>query len=207
MISVAGTFRECRDALKRREVPCPDCGEPMRPRGYLGPLKKLRGSGEDDGAWPGRPRGECDRCRRSHVLQPAGIVAHRSDVLSVLAGALLAFAAGARPAQVAQAAGVPARTARGWREQAGAFARRHLPAFTAILAGLGGQDLLPGIGGNSPVPALAAILPALAEAAAGKYGGAGIPEWERVNLICRGRFLSPSLDPSYYRELAYPVTA
>jgi hypothetical protein len=87
------------------------------------------------------------------------------------------------------------------------FAQRHLPAFTAMLAGLGGEGLLPRIGENSPVTELAAVLRALGNAAAARWGDAGIQEWERVNLICRGRFLSPSLPVSFYQRLVYPGMA
>lgn len=205
LTSVAGTFEECREALRRREVACPDCGRAMRPRGYLGPLRKLR-DGTGCG-WPARPRGHCDHCDRSHVLQPAAIVAHRSDSLLVLAGALLAFAGGARPAVVAAAAGIPVRTARGWLAQARAFSGAHLPAFAAMLDGLGGHAMLPRAGEDLPVPGLASVLRALAGAAEGKYGGGEIPEWERVNLICRGRFLSPSLNSRFYHDLDRAVMA
>lgn len=205
MVSISGTFEECRNALRTRKVPCPDCGRPMRPRGFLGPLRKLRdGTGCD---WPGRPRGHCDRCGRSHVLQPSSVVAHRSDSLEVLAAALLAFAGGARPADVAAAARIPARTARGWLAQARTFAGAHLPAFAVMLDGLGGQGMLPRIGENPPLRELAPVLRAVTESAARKYGGREIPEWERVNLVCRGRFLSPSLNSRFYRDLGRAETA
>lgn len=90
--SVAGSFSECRAALKNRKVPCPDCGRPLRPRGFARPPAKLRGGPGEAGVRLGpRPRGQCDRCCRSHVLQPAAVAAHRSDALPVLVRALLAF--------------------------------------------------------------------------------------------------------------------
>lgn len=205
--SVAGSFSECRAALKNRKVPCPDCGRPLRPRGFARPPAKLRGGPGEAGVRLGpRPRGQCDRCCRSHVLQPAAVAAHRSDALPVLVRALLAFVlegAGAR--QVAAVLGRPARTVRGWLAQARLSARRHLPAFTAMLTGLGGQVLVPRIGEQDPLTELVAVLRALGTAAAARWGDLGLPEWERINLICRGRFLSPSLSSSFYHGLAYPV--
>jgi hypothetical protein len=83
------------------------------------------------------------------------------------------------------------------------FAVRHLPVFTALLAGLGGQDLAPRIGEQGPVAELVRVLRALAAGAARRWGDKGMPEWERINLICRGRFLSPSLPESFYHGLAF----
>jgi transposase-like protein len=202
--SVAKSFAECCAALRGRRVPCPDCGEALRPRGYAGPLKKLRGRPEGADARPGpRPRGQCDRCGRSHVLQPAAVAAYRSDTLLVLVRALLAHVLqGAGVREIAAVLGRAERTVRGWLAQARIFAQRHLRAFTAMLAAAGGQDLAPRIGDHDLVTELVTVLRAVAAAAARRWGDKGLPEWERVNLICRGRFLSPSLPVSFYHGLA-----
>jgi hypothetical protein len=42
------------------------------------------------------------------------------------------------------------------------FAVRHLPAFTTMLAALGGQDLAPRLGEQDPVAELVAVLRAVA---------------------------------------------
>jgi hypothetical protein len=209
MTSVAKSFTECRAALRNREIPCPDCGEPLRPRGFAGALKKLRGMPGAGDVRPGpRLRGQCDRCRRSHVLQPAAVAAHRSDALPVLVRALLTrVAEGLGAGQVAAMLGRAERTVRGWLAQARVFARRHLAAFVSMLEGLGGEGLVPRIGEEDPVTELVTVLRALGNAAAARWGDMGLPEWERVNLICRGRFLSPSLPVSFYHGPAYPVMA
>jgi len=203
--SVAKSFAECRAALKRGKVPCPDCGEPLRPRGFAGPLRKLRGGPVSEDVRPGpRPRGQCGRCGRSHVLQPVQVAAYRSDALPVLVRALLAHVLeglGARP--IAALLGRAERTVRGWLAQARVFAVRYLPAFTMLLSALGGQDLAPRIGEQDPAAGLVMVLRALAAAAARRWGDKGLPEWERINLICRGRFLSPSLPESFYHGLAF----
>jgi hypothetical protein len=142
------------------------------------------------------------------VLQPAAVAAHRPDALPVLVRALLAYVLqglGAR--QIAAMLDRPVRTVRGWLAQARVFAGRHLAAFTAMLEALGGQDLVPRIGEGDPVTELVTVLRALGNAAAARWGDMGLPEWERVNLICRGRFLSPSLSSSFYHGLVYPVRA
>jgi len=207
VISVAKSFDECRAALRSREISCSSCGNPLRPRGFAGTLRKLRGAPGCPDARPGpRLRGQCDHCGTSHVLQPAGLAAYRSDVLPVLVRALLAHVLGGMGAtRIAVLVGRPVRTVRGWLAQARVFAARHLPAFTVMLEDLGGQDLVPRIGENGPVTELAVVLRALGESAAKRWGDAAIPEWERVNLICRGRFLSPSLPVSFYHGLVYPV--
>jgi hypothetical protein len=205
VISVAKPFAECRAALRGREVPCPDCGEPLRPRGFAGPLKKLRGRPACADARPGpRLRGQCDRCGRSHVLQQAAVAAHRSDALPVLVRALLAHVLeGLGVRRIAALLGRAERTVRGWLAQARVFAVRHLPAFTAMLSAAGGQDLAPRVGEHDPAGELVGVLRALAAAAARRWGDKGLPEWERINLICRGRFLSPSLPESFYHGLAF----
>ena len=208
MISVAKSFRECRDALRKREIACPDCGVPLRPRGFADPLERLRGTvGGADVRAGARPRGQCDRCDRSHVLQPAAVPAHRSDALPVLVCALFAYLLdGLDAGEIAMVLCRPVRTVRGWLAQARVFAARHLAALTALLERIGGAPAVPRIGGNSPVAELVCVLRALGGMAAGRWGDAGLGEWERINLICRGRFLSPSLSSSFYQHLVYPGT-
>jgi hypothetical protein len=118
---------------------------------------------------------------------------------ALLAHVLEGLGAGA----IAALLGRAERTVRGWLAQARVFAVRHLQAFTAMLAGLGGQDLAPRIGERDPVAELVRVLRALAAAAARRWGDKGLPEWERINLICRGRFLSPSLPESFHHGLAF----
>jgi hypothetical protein len=208
VISVAKSFRECRAALRKREILCPDCGDPLRPRGFTDPLEKLRGTaGGADVRVGARPRGQCDRCDRSHVLQPAAVAAHRSDALPVLVCALLAYVLDSLDAvEIAMVVCRPVRTVRGWLAQARVFAARHLAALTALLERIGGAPAVPRIGGNGPVAELVTVLRALGGMAAERWGDAGLGEWERINLICRGRFISPSLSSSFYQRLVYPGT-
>jgi hypothetical protein len=209
VISVAKSFSECRAALANREIPCPECEEPLRPRGFSYPREKLRGvpGGEADVRAEARPRGQCDPCRRSHVLVPAAVAAYRSDTLPVLVCTLLAHVLdGLSAAEIAMVLCRPARTVRGWLRQARVFAGRHLPALTALLERIGGAPAVARIGGNGPVAELVTVLRALGQMAAERWGDAGLGEWERINLICRGRFISPSISSSFYQRLVYPGT-
>jgi hypothetical protein len=207
MLVVAKSFDHCRAALRRREIPCPDCGLPLRPRGLAGPLKKLRGLPGGQDLEPGpRLRGQCYACGHSHVLQPASVAARRADTVPVLACALLAAADGLNAARTAALLERPAATVRGWLAQARAFAAANLPALTSVLDELGTSD------GMRPIQAtvlgeLAQVLPALARAAAARWGEGGLGEWEGANLICRGRLISASFRMPVYRELITATAA
>ena len=210
MLSIAGPFDECREAVRGGLVPCPDCGRPLSPRGFAPPLVKVRGAGEVEGLGPGgqRVRSWCGRCRRGHTLLPAPLTAHRADAAAVLGQAVAAHAGHGRgPAQIAAALGRPARTVAGWLAQARAFAARHLAAFTALAESLGTAGEVPVIPADDPVKELLAVLRAISSAAARRWGSRGGSDWERFNLICRGRFLSPSLPVPFYPGLAYPGMA
>ena len=42
LVSIAGPFSECREALRNGRVPCPVCGNPLSSRGFAPPLGKVR---------------------------------------------------------------------------------------------------------------------------------------------------------------------
>jgi hypothetical protein len=126
----------------------------------------------------------------------------------VLGRAVAAHAGqGLGAARIAAVLGRPVRTVAGWLAQARAFASVHLAGFTAMLESLGNADEGQVIPPGDPVKELLAVLRAISSAAAGRWGDPGISEWESINLICRGRFLSPSLPSRFYPGLAYPVMA
>lgn len=208
MISVAGSFLECQEALKAGRIVCPDCGSPVRPRGFGPPLGPFPGGRDAEGLGPGgeRLRSHCGACGRGHTLLPAALAAHRADTAEVIGEAVSAQAEqGIAASRVAAALGRPVRTIRAWREQARVFAVAHLPAFTAMLASLGtGDEDLAVAPAADPVRELLSVLRLIARKAACLWGDRGISEWERINLICRGRFLSPSLPSPFYPHLSYP---
>lgn len=211
MISVAGPFDECREAVRNGRVPCPVCGNPLSPRGFAQSLAKIRGAGQVEGLGPGgeRIRSYCASCRKGHTLLPAPLAAHRADAAVVLGRAVSAHAReGAGAGKIAVMLGVPVRTVAGWLAQARAFASRHLPAVTAMLESLGtGDGEIPVLPGDDPVKELLAVLEAISVRAAHRWGDRGIGKWDAVNLICRGRFISPSVPSPFYPGLAYPGMA
>jgi hypothetical protein len=109
--------------------------------------------------------------------------------------------------RIAAVLGLPARTVAGWLAQARAFAARHLPAFTAMAESLGAGDEIPVILHDNPVREMLAVLQVVSSAAARRWGNPGGSEWDGVNLICRGRFISGSLPSPFYPGLAYPRMA
>jgi hypothetical protein len=210
LVSIAGPFGECREALRNGRVRCPVCGGPLSPRGFAPPLGKIRGADDPAGLGPGgeRIRSWCATCGKGHTLLPAPLAAHRADTAAVLGRAVSAHVRdglGAR--RIAAALGVPVRTVAGWLAQARAFASRHLPAFTQMLESLGAGDGIPVITGGDPVREMLAILRMIYSAASRRWGDPGIGEWDAVNLICRGRFISGSLRSPFYPGLAYPGMA
>ncbi|HEY1919837.1 MAG TPA: helix-turn-helix domain-containing protein [Streptosporangiaceae bacterium] len=83
-----------------------------------------------EGCWLLRPRRvRCAGCGGTHVLLPASVLVRRADGCSVIGAALADAAAGMGHRQVAERAGRPASTVRGWlrrftaRAAAGAWAR------------------------------------------------------------------------------------
>jgi hypothetical protein len=184
---------------------------PLRPRGFSGPAKKVRGAEDVPGLGPGRVRlrSYCGACGRGHTLLPAELAAHRADTAAVLGQAAELHAGqGWGAGRVAAVLGRPVRTVAGWLAQARAFAAAHLPSFTAMLASLGTSDTdIPVTGASGPVTGMLSVLRAISEKAEIRWGNSGIGEWERISLICRGRFLSASLSSSFYPRLAYQQMA
>lgn len=210
MVSIAGSFDECRDAVRNGRVACPECGNPLSPRGFARPLAAVRGAGEVEGLGPGgeRIRSRCPACGKGHTLLPAPLAAHRADAVAVLGRAVTAHAEHGMGAwRIAAVLGLPARTVAGWLAQARAFAARHLPSFIAMLAWLGAGDEISLAGYDDPVREMLAVLRAIHAAAAARWGNPGAGEWEGVNLICRGRFISGSVPSPFYPGLAYPGMA
>jgi transposase-like protein len=105
-----------RADLARGQLPCPDCGTPLRPWGAArarvvrqadGTLRRLR---------PDRAR--CPGCRHTHVLLPVTSPPRSGYALDVVAAALVAHARGSGHRPIAAALRVPADTVRGWLRRA-----------------------------------------------------------------------------------------
>jgi Domain of unknown function (DUF6431) len=134
------------------------------------------------------PRLRCGRCRVSHALLPAFVLAWRLDTAGTV-GAVLAGVCGGgcgvRPA--AARAGVPHTTARGWVRRFAARAPAIGAAFAALAVDLGGQAVTrpAGPGGF----ALAAIGAAFG-AAAGLPGWAGLGAWRFACAVSGGTLIT-----------------
>ena len=88
------------------------------------------------------PRLRCGRCRVTHALLPAFVLAWRLDVaeaVGAVIGQVAGGVCGVRPA--AARAGVPHTTARGWVRRFGARAAELGVAFAALAVELGGEAI------------------------------------------------------------------
>jgi hypothetical protein len=209
MIAITGGFQEWRDAVRAGRVLCPACGEPLAPRGFARPLAAVRGAPEHiEGLGPGgeRLRAWCRRCRVRHTLLPAVLVSRRADTAATLGEAVTAHAwHGQGAPAIAARLGVPRRTVTGWLAQARSYAARHAARFTGLAAALAvPAELLPLVPSGDPVRELLTTLLAVTRAAAARWGTLGAGHWERVNLVCGGRFLSGS---SQLPDYLGPATA
>ncbi len=134
------------------------------------------------------PRGRCGRCRVSHALLPAFVLAWRLDVAEVI-GAVVAEVAGGgcgvRPA--AERAGVPYTTARGWVRRFAARAAWTGAGFAALAVELGGEPFPPPAGAARF--ALAAVGAAFTAATA-LPGWAGLGAWRFASVVSGGRLIT-----------------
>jgi hypothetical protein len=136
------------------------------------------------------PRLRCGRCRVSHALLPAFVLAWRLDVAETVGsviGQVAAGVCGVRPA--AARAGVPHTTARGWVRRFCGRAVELGVGFAALAVELGGEPLAPA--GDAGRSALAAIRAAF-EAAAGLPGWLALGRWRFASAVSGGRLIAAS---------------
>jgi hypothetical protein len=137
------------------------------------------------------PRLRCGRCRVSHALLPAFVLAWRLDAAEVI-GVVIADVAsgrcGVRPA--AGRAGVPYTTARGWVRRFAARAPRLGAGFAALAVELGGPAITPPAGAARL--ALAAIGAAFT-AASGLPGWAGLGAWRFASSVSGGTLIAANI--------------
>jgi len=134
------------------------------------------------------PRLRCGRCRVSHALLPAFVLAWRLDVaetVGAVIGQVAAGVCGVRPA--AARAGVPHTTARGWVRRFGGRAVELGVGFAALAVELGGEPSRPPAGAGRF--ALAAIGAAF-EAAAGLPGWLALGRWRFASAVSGGRLIA-----------------
>ena len=189
MLTVGKDAAGVEGLLSSGRLECPACGGRLRKWGHAR-RRLVRGPGRE--RWRLRPRrARCAGCRRTHVLLPVGVLARRADAAGVIGAALAAAAAGLGHRKVAEQAGRPASTVRGWLRRFAGRAEVWRGAFTRVLCALDPDPLLP-VPAGSPVADAVAVIVAAAAAAARRWALA-LPPWELAAAVTGGRLLAPGV--------------
>jgi hypothetical protein len=181
-------------AGRQVEVPrpdCPSCGGPMT--FWSGYRRHVRAGGRCRKIFV--PRLRCGRCRVSHALLPAFVLAWRLDAaeaVGAVIGQVTVGVCGVRPA--AARADVPHTTARGWVRRFSGRAVELGVGFAALAVELGGEPLAPAA--DAGRFALAAIRAAF-EAAAGLPGWLALGRWRFASAVSGGRLIAASTSSPY----------
>jgi hypothetical protein len=140
-------------------------------------------------------RARCSKCRVSHVLLPAFVLAGRLDVVDSIGAVVTAVVtrrSGIRPA--AFAAGVPHTTARGWCRRFDTRAAGLSVSFAALCAELCGEVLVPGT--DRRLDAIVAIAGAF-DAACGLAGWLGLGAWRFACAVSGGSLIATNTNSPY----------
>ena len=141
------------------------------------------------------PRLRCGRCRVSHALLPAFVLAWRLDVAETVGGVIGQVAGGASGVRPAAArAGVPYTTARGWVRRFRVRAPELGAGFAALAVELGGEPVRPA--GEAGRFALAAIGGAFATAT-GLPGWLAAGLWRFASSVSGGRLITANTISPY----------
>jgi Domain of unknown function (DUF6431) len=177
-------------AGRKVEFPRPDCpscaGRLVFWSGYR---RHVRGCGRCQKIFV--PRLRCGRCRVTHALLPAFVLAWRLDAAEAV-GAVLAGVAG-RACGVRPAAArleIPYTTARGWCRRFTARAPGLGVAFAALAVDLGGEPIRPSA--DAGRYALAAITVAF-DAARCLPGWAGLGAWRFASAVSGGKLIAANI--------------
>jgi hypothetical protein len=170
---------------------CPSCAAPMV--FWSGYRRYVRAAGRCQRVFV--PRVRCGRCRVTHVLLPAFILAGYLDAVETVGGVIEEVAdgpGGVRPA--ASRLEVPHTTARGWLRRFGAGARELGVAFAALAVELGGEAIRPPA--DAGQFAVAAIRAAF-DAACALPGWPGLGLWRFVSSVSGGRLIAANKTSPY----------
>jgi hypothetical protein len=138
-------------------------------------------------------RARCSSCRRTHALIPDFVVPGRLDGIEVIGPGIEQMANEATTLAVAQRAGVPYTTARGWRRRFVSRAELLASGFLAATVALG--DLVPRLPAGVVEIALCAIK-AVGSASRRRLGAVG-DNWRIANLVVGGHLLSTNTNPPW----------
>ena len=174
-------------AGRKVEVPrpvCPSCAGPLV--FWSGYWRHVRAAGRCRKIFV--PRLRCGRCRVTHALLPAFVLAWRLDAAEVI-GTVITGVAGGRCGVRPAAAGleVPYTTARGWCRRFAARAPELGVAFGALTVELGGDAVRPPA--DPARFALAAIGTAFGAGCA-LPGWAGLGPWRFASAVSGGRLIA-----------------
>ena len=190
MLTVGKDAAGVEELLVSGRLGCPGCGGRLRGWGHAR-RRVVRDAGQ--GRRLLRPRrARCAGCGCTHVLLPVSVLARRADAAAVIGAALAGAAAGLGYRTVAERAGRPAATVRGWLRRFRSRAEVLRAAFTRVLCALDPDPLLPAPAGSPAGDAVAVIV--AAAAAAGRRWGGGtltLPPWELAAAVTGGRLLAP----------------
>jgi len=190
MLTVGKDAAGVEELLSSGWLECPGCGERLRGWGHAR-RRLVRGPG--GARWWLRPRrARCAGCGLTHVLLPVSVLARRADAAGVIGAALAGAAAGLGHRKVAERAGRPASTVRGWLRRFTVRAESLRSAFVGMLCALDPDPLLPAPAGSLTGDAVAAIV-AAAAAVVRRWGrGAlALSPWELAAAVTGGRLLAP----------------
>ena len=170
---------------------CPSCRVPMV--FWSGYRRHVRAAGRCRKIFV--PRLRCGRCRVTHALLPAFVLAWRLDAVETVGTVIAAVAGGwcgVRPA--AARAGVPHATARGWARRFAARAPELGVAFAALAVELGGEA--PGPPADPGRFGLAAVTAAF-DAARSLPGWLALGAWRFASAVSGGRLIAANTISPY----------
>jgi transposase-like protein len=186
MIEVFDTVA-ARRALARRALPCPDCGQALRPWGRA----RERAVRDRDGALvTTRPdRARCTGPGVTHVVLDAALLPRRASTARLIGQALVSAAAGHGHRRIARQLDVPGGTVRGWlrraRRSAGQLRAIGVRAVVTL-----DPEALPAQVRADPLACALDALGAAAMAMGSRFGLQDASPWARVTILTRGRLLS-----------------
>jgi transposase-like protein len=180
MIEVFDTTA-ARSALARRKLPCPDCGQALKPWGRARERTVRELGGALLTVVPDRAR--CTGCGVTHVVLDAGLLPRRAYAAGLGRGHRL----------IARDLDVPQGTVRGWIRRACRSAGQLRAAGVQAVVALD-PDALPAQVRPSQLAYALDALGSAAMALGDRFGLQHASPWARVTVLTRGQLLNLSPD-------------